>query len=154
MTATKNINFYAYVDGKCVVNTTPHPITFLDLNGEIITVPTSVEPGQKTSPWVINAKAVEETVGEDLVRTVFVGTPEGEAIIDTIEAWAKDEGHSNLRIIGSIIAAQAYPGRVLSMCPAPGYERVAPAEKRMTAQKFTVFTANNTHGLKVWNSFR
>ena len=40
---------------------------------------------------------------------------------------------------GLIIAAQAYPGRVLGMCPAPGYERVAPAEKRMTAQKFTVY---------------
>ena len=133
------INFYAIIDGKCVVNTTPHPIAFLNKNGETITVPTSVAPGEKTSSWLINARAIEESVGNDLVRTVFVGTPEGEAIINTIEAWAREEGHDNLRIIGSIIAAQAYPGRVLSMCPAPGYERVAPAEKRMTVEKFTVF---------------
>ena len=134
------ISFYAVIDGKTVVNTTPHPISFLNKEGETIIVPSSVAPGERTSPWVVNAKAVEERVGDDLVRTVFVGTPEGEAILDQLEQWAREEGHDNLRIIGSIIAAQAYPGRVLGMCPAPGYERVAPAEKRMTTQKFTVYT--------------
>lgn len=134
------ISFYAVIDGKTVVNTTPHPISFLNKEGETVIVPSSVAPGERTSPWVVNAKAVEERVGDDLVRTVFVGTPEGEAILDQLEQWAREEGHDNLRIIGSIIAAQAYPGRVLGMCPAPGYERVAPAEKRMTTQKFTVYT--------------
>lgn len=134
------ISFYAVIDGKTVVNTTPHPISFLNKEGETVIVPSSVAPGERTSSWVINAKAIEEQVGEDLVRTVFVGTPEGEAIIDQLKQWASEEGHENLRIIGSIIAAQAYPGRVLGMCPAPGYERVAPAEKRMTTQKFTVYT--------------
>ena len=42
-------------------------------------------------------------------------------------------------IIGSIIAAQAFPGRVLAMVPAPGFERVPPAEKRMRADKFSIF---------------
>ncbi len=135
-------SFYAYavIDGKTVVNTTPHPISFLNREGETVVVPSSVAPGERTSPWVVNAKAVEEQVSDDLVRTVFVGTPEGEVILDQLEQWAREEGHDNLRIIGSIIAAQAYPGRVLGMCPAPGYERVAPAEKRMTTQKFTVYT--------------
>lgn len=132
--------FSAVVDGKLVVNTTPHSLNFLSESGELVIVPSSVPEGERTSPWVVNARAVEEKVGADLVRTAFIGTPEGEAILDAIETWAREEGHDNLRIIGSIIAAQAYPGRVLGMCPAPGYERVAPAEKRMTAQKFTVYT--------------
>ena len=133
--------FTAIIDGKVIVNTTPHPINFLNKDGETVIVPSSVAPGERTSPWVVNAKAVEEQVSDDLVRTVFVGTPEGEAILDQLEQWAREEGHhDNLRIIGSIIAAQAYPGRVLGMCPAPGFERVAPAEKRMTTQKFTVYT--------------
>lgn len=134
------INFFAVIDGKCVVNTTPHALTFLNQEGETVIVPSSVAPGERTSSWVINARAVEEKVGEDLVRTNFVGSPEGEAVLDRIEEWAREEGHDNLRVIGSILAAQAYPGRVLSVCPAPGYERVPPAEKRMTTQKFTVYT--------------
>lgn len=134
------INFAATIDGKTIVNTTPHPLNFLNKEGETVVVPSSVAPGEKTSPWVVNAKAVEEQVGEDLVRTVFVGTPEGEKTLDAIEALAREAGYDNIRVIGSIIAAQAYPGRVLGMCPAPGFERVAPAEKRMTTQKFTVYT--------------
>ena len=129
----------ALIDGKVVVNTTPHALNFLSSEGDLVVVPTSVPEGERTSPYVVNARAVEQPVGDDTVTTVFVGTPEGEAILDAIEAWAAEEGIENLRIIGSIIAAQAYPGRVLGMCPAPGYERVAPAEKRMTAQKFTVY---------------
>jgi hypothetical protein len=132
--------FSAQVDGKVIVNTTPHAICFLSKDGETVVVPTSVAPGEKTSEWVVNARVVEEQVGEDLVCTTFVGSPEGEAILDQLEQWASEEGHDNLRIVGSIIAAQAYPGRVLGMCPAPGFERVPPAEKRMTAQKFTVYT--------------
>ena len=129
----------AVVDGKTIVNTTPHEINFLDKDGNLVVVPTSVPAGERASEFLVNARAVEQPVGDDTVTTVFVGTPEGTAIIDDIEAWAAEEGIDNLRIIGSIIAAQAYPGRVLAMCPAPGYERVAPAEKRMTAQKFTVY---------------
>ena len=137
---TQIINFTATIDGKTIVNTTPHPINFLNKEGEMVVVPSSVAPGEKTSPWVVNAKAVEEKIGEDLVHTVFIGTPEGKAILDKIEEWAREEGIENLRVIGSIVAAQAYPGRVLGMVPVPGFERVPPAEKRMTAQKFTVYT--------------
>lgn len=44
-----------------------------------------------------------------------------------------------LAVVGSIIAAQAYPGRVVAMTPVPGFERVSPAEKRMRCDKFTTF---------------
>ena len=132
-------NFAVVVDEKCIVNTTPHPINFVNREGKTITIPSSVAPGEKTSPWVVNARAIEEKVGKDLVRTVFEGTTEGKHILDQIETWAHEKGFENLRVIGSIIAAQAYPGRVLGMCPAPGFERVPPAEKRMSTQKFTVY---------------
>ena len=65
------------------------------------------------------------------VKTNFVGDDSGKAVINAVPQC--------VLIVGSIIAAQAYPGLVVAMTPAPGYERVAPAEKRMNPDKFTVF---------------
>lgn len=93
-----------------VVNTTPHPVTIQDMDGTLITVPTSV---------LINAKAEERK----FVRTEFVGTEEGKETIERIKSVY------NIVIVGSIIAAQAYPGEVAAMTPVEGYERVAPDQK-------------------------
>ena len=68
------------------------------------------------------------------MRTKFTGNDEGRAIIAAMKAANPDAV-----IVGSIIAAQAYPGEVVAMTPLPGYERVAPAEKRMNPHKFTTF---------------
>lgn len=119
-------------NGVCVLNTTPHSLTMQDTNGELVTVPTSV---------LINAKAEEKAVDDLFVETVFVGTSEGKETIRDIEGtYAETNCSDRLVIIGSIIAAQAYKGKVVGLCPVPGYERVAPAEKRMRCDKFTVFT--------------
>lgn len=119
-------------NGVCVLNTTPHPLTMQDTDGELVTVPTSV---------LINAKATEKAVDDLFVETVFVGTPEGkEAIRDIEGTYAKTGCSDRLIIVGSIIAAQAYKGKVVGLCPVLGYERVAPSEKRMRCDKFTVFT--------------
>ena len=99
-----------------------------------MTVPCSVEPGEKTGPLVINARANKVSAGEHLVRTEFVSDEIGEAIIAAIQ-----EALPGAFIIGSMIAAQAYPGKVLGMVPAPGFERVPPAEKRMSIEEFTTF---------------
>jgi hypothetical protein len=72
--------------------------------------------------------------GVELVKTRFVADPASEQDLAALEA--KNPGSI---IVGSIIAAQAFPGRVLAMVPAPGFERVPPAEKRMRDDKFTVF---------------
>lgn len=118
-------------NGVCVVNTTPHPITMQDVNGELVTVPTTV---------LINAKAAEKQVDDLFVETVFAGTVEGADIIRKIEeAYQASDCADRLVIVGSIIAAQAYPGKVVGLCPVPGYERVAPSDKRMRCDKFTVF---------------
>lgn len=119
-------------NGVCVLNTTPHSLTMQDINGELVTVPTSV---------LINAKAEEKAVDNLFVETVFVGTPEGKETIRDIEGtYAETNCPDRLVIIGSIIAAQAYKGKIAGLCPVPGYERVAPSEKRMRCDKFTVFT--------------
>lgn len=115
-----------------ICNTTPHAITIQDVDGTLV----SVQPER-----LLNATAVEERVSDLFVTTKFVGTKEGEEVISEIEAEFKAQYGDNatLIIVGSIIAAQAYKGKVVGMTPVPGYERVAPAEKRMRCDKFTVF---------------
>lgn len=121
-----------FSNGVCVLNTTPHPLTIQDVSGELVTVPTAV---------LINAKAEEKQVNDLFVKTVFVGTPQGTETIRDIEGtFMKTKCSDKLVIVGSIIAAQAYKGKVVGLCPVPGYERVAPSEKRMRCDKFTVFT--------------
>ena len=89
------------------------------------------------------AKAEEKAVNNLFVTTVFVGTPEGKEIIRDIEGTYRETGCADrLVIVGSIIASQAYPGKVVGLCPVPGFERVTPSEKRMRCDKFTVFTEN------------
>ncbi len=127
------INFAAFKNGMVVVNSTPHPITMQDMDtGELVSVPTSE---------LINAKVEETMVSDFLVKSVFVATPEGEETINMFESIFEQEfpKERRLTIIGSIIAAQAYPGRVFGMTPVPGFERVPPAEKRMRNDKFVTF---------------
>ena len=124
-------NIRVFSNGVAVVNTTPHPITFQD-GADTVTVPASRE-------LLINAVPAEQAVDDLLVKTSFSGSSEGMKIIDAIQGTPMPEGARRRLIVGSIIAAQAYPGLVVAMTPAPGYKRVAPAEKRMSVSKFTVY---------------
>jgi len=121
------------IDGVDIVNTTPHSIRFQASSGDLVEI--EPDPG-----ILISARPVEEEVGRrggaTLVCTRFVGTDEGRAVLDRLE-----RDFPGAMIVGSIIAAQAYPGRVVAMAPAPGFERVPPAEKRMRPDRFTVFPA-------------
>lgn len=120
-----------FSNGVAVVNTTPHPITFQD-GDDTVTVSASQE-------LLLNAVPAEQAVDDLLVKTSFSGSSEGMKIIDAIQGTPMPEGARRRLIVGSIIAAQAYRGLVVAMTPAPGYERVAPAEKRMSISKFTVY---------------
>ena len=113
-----------------VVNTTPHPLTFQDVNGDLVSIP--CDPS-----LLVNAKALTEECSPFTVHTTFKGTDEGKEIIDTIKFFLSDSC-DYLAIVGSMIAVNAYPGEVVGMVPVPGYERVAPAEKRMRCDCFTV----------------
>jgi len=117
-----------FANGIKAINVTPHDLTFEE-NGEKITVP--------TSGIVINARAKEAVVKNGtptLVRTSFVSSEED---IKKLEELERD--YPGIIPIGSIIAAQAFPGRVFGMTPMPGFERVHPSEKRMNPDKFTTF---------------
>jgi len=119
-----------------VFNGTPHVIRFYHPEWS---EPVEVEPDE-----VISATIEEEPVIPDLayghligavefVHTSYVGNDEARAIV----AMAMRDADV---VVGSIIAAQAYPGDVVAMVPAEGYERVPPAEKRMRPDKFTIFS--------------
>lgn len=122
-------------NGVSVFNATPHSIRFWSDGWP---EPVEVEPDK-----LINAHPIEEEAGVikpanssmviRLVRTRFVGDAEGEEIALRAQAEGADV------VVGSIIAAQAYPGLVVAMVPAEGYERVPPDQKRMRPDKFTVF---------------
>lgn len=90
---------------------------------------------------ILNAQVKEIPVSEDLVETRFVASEDGYALINEIKAQhiGSDNAKCKLRIVGSIIAAQSYRGEVVAMTPAPGYERVSPAQKRMNPHKFTIY---------------
>lgn len=130
------INFVKFTNGVVIANTTPHPVNIQDMTGEIKDVP--------QCGLLINARMEEEVVNELFVRSVPRADATGEAVIAEIRsAFANSEYcGGKLIIIGSMIAAQAYPEEVVAMTPVPGFERVAPAEKRMRCDKFTVFLKN------------
>ena len=114
-----------------IINVTPHPITMQDWEGNVYTV----EP----CGVLINACPVEEAAGTHLsgaklVRTRFEADPTSEEALARLE-----RENPGAVIVGSIIAAQAFPGRVFAMVPVPGFERVPPAEKRMRDDKFSTF---------------
>ena len=60
-----------------IVNTTPHLIRFIDHDGSIVEIPSNEN-------YILNARAVERDLGAGLVTTEFVGTSEGEALIEQI----------------------------------------------------------------------
>lgn len=112
-----------------IVNTTPHPLTFQDPDGNLVSIPN--DPA-----LLVNAKMLSGNDSPWTVNTEAVDTPEGNEIIATIQQTLSDSCDF-LAIVGSMIAVNAYPGEVVGMVPVPGYERVAPAEKRMRCDMFS-----------------
>jgi hypothetical protein len=125
--------FVTFGNDIVVVNTTPHPVTIQDIDGTLKEVP--------QCGHILNGTPVERKVDDIFVKTEFVGNDEGRQLIKdikTLASWATVEPY-RLVIVGSIIAAEAYPGDAAAMTPVPGFERVPPQEKRMRCDKFTIF---------------
>ena len=123
-------------NGVRVFNATPHDITFWceDWADVVVVAPDTVINASPTEQPV-SCMPVGNADWENVwfVKTVFLPNDMGFATIAHAHEMGADV------IIGSIIAAQAYPGKVVAMIPCVGFERVAPAEKRMQPDKFTVF---------------
>ena len=129
-------------NGLTVFNATPHVIRFWREGWD---GPIEVEADEIVSASVAEADVEHLLAGQvgfnincdnvvaTLVHTTFTPTGKGAEVVARAKVAGADV------IVGSIIAAQAYPGAVVAMTPAPGYERVPPAEKRMNPDKFTVF---------------
>ena len=117
-----------FKNGVSVINVTPHPIRFQD-GDELV----EVEP----SGILINAR-IEEKIVKEGVPTFVTSTFKPDK--DSEEALSKiEKEHPGVLVVGSVIAAQAFPGRVVGMVPVEGFERVPPEEKRMRSDKFTIF---------------
>lgn len=118
-----------------IYNTTPHTINFKD--GE-----TEFSVGtDRTGEMVVNAKAISTEVapGSGLFRTEFRRDEMGVNILEEIEVFHNNHyPGKKMRVVGSMIAMNAYPGQIVGMRPAPGFERVPPAEKRMNPREFNV----------------
>jgi hypothetical protein len=141
-----------------VFNATPHNITFqcpmcegaeYDAErGYLCPGCDGAEVIVVTSDEVISASIEEMAMGSrkysgslvEFVRPEFVANKAGLKTIEAATAAGADV------IIGSVIAAQAYPGKVMAMVPALGFERVPPAQKRMRTNKFTCFPYEGKNG--------
>lgn len=134
-----------------IINTTPHAIRFqrgthvyeVEPCGVLVNArPVEEHFGWKLSCGAYSPAECPEKHGHcegcpfavELVCTRFEATPEAEKALSRLE-----RENPGAIIVGSIIAAQAFPGRVLALVPVEGFERVPPDQKRMRDDKFTVF---------------
>lgn len=121
-------------NGLTVFNGTPHVIRFWDESqDEPIEVDTDVIINATVSDKLVARDVTDELINIDFVTPSFY--PEGQNVVDSLQELRDD----NIYVIGSILAAQAYPGLVFGMTPCVGYERVPPEQKRMNPNKFTMF---------------
>lgn len=120
------------VKGVKVVNTTPHAIRLTD---DDLALDISVQP----SGALINAKADTAEVHSSIDGVCYQMT-KFIADKDTVKVLKEFKlQHPDVVIIGSLIAAQAYPGLVVAMVAHPTLMRVPPQEKRMLYNRFTVY---------------
>ena len=129
---TELVESIVEVNGVKVINTTPHPIR---LTNEELTLDVTVE----ASGILINAGV--ETIpayscidNVTLQMTEFIADKETK---ETIQDFLSE--YPDVIIIGSMIAAQAYPGLVVAMVAHPDFMRVPPQEKRMLYNRYTVY---------------
>ncbi len=117
---------------KDIINVTAHLVRFQSaMTGELYEV--------KPHGVVINAKVEEVPTGNHPSGTEIVSV-KFSADEKSTQSLTEIERHNpNSIIVGSVIAAQAFPGRILSMVPVAGFERVPPDQKRMRDDKFTSF---------------
>ena len=129
---TELVESIVEVNGVKVINTTPHPIR---LTNEELTLDVTVE----ASGILINA-GVETTPTYSCIDNVILQMTEfiaDKETKETIQDFLSE--YPDVIIIGSVIAAQAYPGLVAAMVAHPDFMRVPPQEKRMLYNRYTVY---------------
>lgn len=115
-----------------VVNTTPHTIT-------MVTSDLSTQVQVQVSGVLINATATTTPVDSGITGVKYQKTqfiPD----VNTLRTLKDFKSqYPDVVVIGSLIAAQAYPGLVVAMVAHPDYMRVAPQDKKMLIDTYTVY---------------
>lgn len=127
------------INGIFIINVTTHPLAFITEDAKTY----FVEPCGLT----LTAKQEEVQVGEDggvsYIKHVYRATQRGLMEMETLRNETKEiiERFPDMKvlIVGSVKSAQAYAPEVVSPVPYPGYEKLAPNEKRSFANKFVRF---------------
>lgn len=117
-------------NGTYIFNVTPHDLNFVMSDGEVVRV---------QSDGVVNAAPsttdIEVTNKYTLVSVKFYPTQEGSELIENIRR--KD---ADALIVGSVLAAQAYPGLVVT--PVPYAKGSSSFDKRLRlvrSDRFTIY---------------
>lgn len=123
--------------GLCIFNATPHPLYFLCEDGRVVTA---------ESDGVINAipstKTVKETRQYTLNTVAFHESVSGRELIDKWKEIAP-----KALIVGSIVAAQAFPGEVVAPVPAQsGRGKHERSKRTVRADRFTTFKESGNNG--------
>ena len=116
--------------GLVIYNATPHPLNFaLEDGKEVLTAP---------SDGVISADPYNQEVKRGkryVLMTVEYGEmEEGRRMIEEIR-----QVHPEALIVGSVVAAQAYPGEIVSPRPYRS-NRYDKSNRLIQSNRFTVFT--------------
>ena len=115
-----------------IFNATPHPLNFWD--------PITKEVTVAKPDIIINTRPVETVVerwkGAEFVTVAYQPEDSGTDLIRFIEAE-----HPNTLIVGSVLAAMAYPGEVVASIPLKGGDRLRSktASRRVCSDRFTTF---------------
>lgn len=121
----EGIKVVTFSNGRTILNTTPYTISFDD-NGKVVKVP--------PCGFLLNSTVSEEKVSDIYTTTKYIGNQKGFKFLESVKELDED-----IIIVGSIVSAQAYPKLVVAMTAMKGYEKVAPAKKRMNPNLFTIF---------------
>lgn len=115
-----------------IFNATPHPLNFWD--------PVTKEVTVAKSDIIINTRPVETVVqkrqGAEFVTVAYQPEDDG---LDIIRFIRKD--YPDTVIVGSVLAAMAYPGEVVASIPLRGGDRLRSktASRRVCSDRFTTF---------------
>lgn len=115
-----------------VFNATPHPLNFWDSITKEVTV---AKPD-----IIINTRPVETVIdkqkGIEFVTVAYQPEDNGKDLIRFIK-----HEHPDTLIVGSVLAAMAYPGDVVASIPLKGGDRLRSktASRRVCSDRFTTF---------------
>lgn len=100
------------------------------VDSQIVTLPPSNIIAMATPV----SEVISKEDGIEFVTTQFKPNPVSEKLITELKNMNPDS-----ILIGSIIAAQAFPGTVVSPVPVPGFERVPRPQRLVRSDRFNIF---------------